>query len=154
MLYNSRDSGVWGEAGLSSVLMRASSLDVKEPAGIDVIQWAIEERQKRLFEEMPVLVWETSAAKDISRADRSKQYGFTTSKILGHVKVELNLIAVVPSVPSNFPDFHDERSCAALSCISVPKPDEVSFLHSSPCDCYIANPFNLVLGSPAAGQAS
>jgi hypothetical protein len=49
--------------------------------------------------------------------------------------MELDLVAMVPDIPRNLPQFHDERSSPTFASVASAQPDEVSFLNTCPFDC-------------------
>jgi hypothetical protein len=46
----------------------------------------------------------------------------------------LDLVAMIPDIPSNFPEFHDERGGPTFASVLSAEPDEVSFLNACPFD--------------------
>jgi hypothetical protein len=56
------------------------------------------------------------------------------SNILGRFEVELDLVAIVPQIPCNFPKLYIERWYPAFPGILLPEPKEVRFLHTGPFD--------------------
>jgi hypothetical protein len=75
-----------------------------------------EERYEKAFDETPVPMWKTGSAESIFRMDSLKNR-ISPSNILGHLEVELDLVAVIPQVPCDIKEFHNKRCCPAFTSI-------------------------------------
>jgi hypothetical protein len=112
-----------------SALLTMSSLKVKKPCIKVVQRGSDKDRHERGFKEMPVPVRETRSAKGILRVD-SQQDIIVLGKILGCLKVELDLISVIFDVPGYLTMFHNRRCCAMFPCVLTSEPEKVSFLYA------------------------
>ena len=54
------------------------------------------------------------------------------SNVLRRLKMLLCLVAVIPKISCNFPEFHDKRGGPSFAGVSLAKPEEVSLLCPRP----------------------
>jgi hypothetical protein len=58
--------------------------------------------------------------------------GIASSNVLGRLNMQFDLVAMSPDVPSDFPEFHDERGGPTFASVASAEPDEVGFLNACP----------------------
>jgi hypothetical protein len=119
-----------GVVRLTSVLASTSRRDAKKPC-VEIVGRAAKERPKRTFEESPIASWKARTAEGEFRMNVAYNT-VKSSNILSQLKIVLNLVSMIPDVPSNLPKLHNKGCGPTFACVTPAEPDEMSFLNANP----------------------
>jgi hypothetical protein len=129
IIFGSKQQGV-ASVLVSSIFPQASGLHPKKPS-LEAVQRTRKSGQERTIEEAPVPLRQTVATEGAFRADGMDEKRLT-SDILSRLQVLLDLVPVIPQVPSDFPQLDNQRRGPILASIPTTEPKEVSLLNARP----------------------